>query len=247
MPIFSGHFPGFGDLTINPSTLHLYAFIAYIPNTNPMDAGPDYNNMFIIKDKLGDGTSWHIRQAPENPAEDPYFPIDQVALNLVPQSDHLRAGFKTMTPNFQAFMVRTDGGEWKQAAESLDWNLHPGTNRLEAKSVNKFGVEGPVSTVEVALNQTETKAAARASDTPAEQFTLPAPLEPIRTVEIGKNRELRVNGKPFFPLSSWAQDPKNFAQLRSLGFNTFCGGNAQSYCEGRARLAATRCLASGRA
>ncbi len=28
-------------------------------------------------------------------------------------------------------------------------------------------------------------------------------VEPIKTVEIGKNREFRVNGKPFFPLMLW--------------------------------------------
>ena len=48
-------------------------------------------------------------------------------------------------------------------------------------------------------------------------------LEPIQIVEIGKNRECRVNGKPFFPIMSWAQAPENFSMLRSHGINTFCG------------------------
>ena len=48
-------------------------------------------------------------------------------------------------------------------------------------------------------------------------------LEPIRTMKIGKNRECRVNGKPFFPIMSWAQTPDNFSMLRSHGINTFCG------------------------
>ncbi|MBI3829514.1 MAG: beta-galactosidase [Planctomycetes bacterium] len=48
-------------------------------------------------------------------------------------------------------------------------------------------------------------------------------LEAIKKVEIGKSRELLVNGKPFFPIMSWAQDTSRFAVLRSLGFNTFCG------------------------
>jgi hypothetical protein len=58
------------------------------------------------------------------------------------------------------------------------------------------------------------------------------PLEPIQKVEVGKNREIRVNGKPFFPILSWAQSPRRFEQLRGLGFNTFCGGKAKEYCEG---------------
>ncbi|MFC1608073.1 hypothetical protein ACFL47_08890 [Candidatus Latescibacterota bacterium] len=49
------------------------------------------------------------------------------------------------------------------------------------------------------------------------------PLEPIQTVEIGKNRECRVNGNPFFPIMSWAQAPENFLMLRTHGINTFCG------------------------
>jgi hypothetical protein len=57
-----------------------------------------------------------------------------------------------------------------------------------------------------------------------------AKLEPIRTVEIGNNRELRVNGKPFFPLGSWAQATHRFELLRGLGFNTFVGGRANEYC-----------------
>ncbi len=51
-----------------------------------------------------------------------------------------------------------------------------------------------------------------------------APLDPIQKVEIGKNREFIVNGKPFFPIMSWAQPAKNYEMLRKLNFNTFCGG-----------------------
>jgi len=59
----------------------------------------------------------------------------------------------------------------------------------------------------------------------------PAALEAIEKVEIGKNRELRVNGKPFFPLSSWGQSPQRFPLLRSLGFNSFTSGKASEYCD----------------
>jgi hypothetical protein len=59
----------------------------------------------------------------------------------------------------------------------------------------------------------------------------PSALEPIQKVEIGKNREIRVNGKPFFPILSWAQSPRRFPQLRGLGFNAFCGGEAKKSCD----------------
>lgn len=48
-------------------------------------------------------------------------------------------------------------------------------------------------------------------------------LEPIRKIEIGKNHEFIVNGKPFFPIMSWAQPSKNYKQLQQLGMNTHCG------------------------
>lgn len=47
--------------------------------------------------------------------------------------------------------------------------------------------------------------------------------EPITDVETGNNRELRVNGKPFLPIMSWAQPPGNYPLLRELGFNTHAG------------------------
>ena len=50
------------------------------------------------------------------------------------------------------------------------------------------------------------------------------PMEPIKKIEIGKNRQFIVNGKDFFPIMSWAQPAKNYQMLRTLNFNTFCGG-----------------------
>lgn len=48
-------------------------------------------------------------------------------------------------------------------------------------------------------------------------------LEPVKTVEIGKCAELRVNGKPFFPLMLWLQVPRDFARQKQLGFNVMAG------------------------
>jgi hypothetical protein len=57
-----------------------------------------------------------------------------------------------MTPNFRRYETRTNGGEWNSAAEKFEWTVKPGANRLEARTVNAFGVTGPVSTAEVAVN-----------------------------------------------------------------------------------------------
>ena len=124
-------------------------FIGYIPNTDFLLRGPDYGNdkFFITKDELCEGRSWHTRDCPENPAVAPYFPINQAALALVPDGGNVKVTIGTMTPNFKEFQVRLDGGAWQQSDNNLVWTLRDGTNTLEARSVNLFGVEGPVSTV----------------------------------------------------------------------------------------------------
>ncbi|MCU0917791.1 MAG: transglutaminase-like domain-containing protein, partial [Planctomycetes bacterium] len=109
LPIFLGRFAGFGDLTVPADELCKYGFIGYIPNTNLMDAGLDYGQMFITKDQLCAGTRWHQRIAPPNPAVDPYFPVNQAAVTLVREEDQLRVALQTLTPNFQAYQARTDG------------------------------------------------------------------------------------------------------------------------------------------
>lgn len=149
LPIVLGYFSGFGELTVDPDEPDKYGFIGYIPNTDLMDAGYDYAKMFITKDALCDGTKWHVRTLPANPAADPYFPIGQAALSLRAEGDNLRVTFKTLTLNFKRYEVRIDRGEWKSSGESFLWPVHPGSNRLEARTVNQFGVIGPVSTAEI--------------------------------------------------------------------------------------------------
>jgi len=48
-------------------------------------------------------------------------------------------------------------------------------------------------------------------------------IEPIETVNINRNRALEINGKPFFPIMIWLQDPENFPSARSAGINTVAG------------------------
>jgi hypothetical protein len=151
MPVFRGRYAGFGDLSLDPGATHVYAFIGYIPNTDLMDRGLDYGGMFITRDKLCDGTTWHKRPTPADPATDPYFPINQASLTLTPTSDGsgLRIDVKTLTPNFRTYMAREDRAEWKPTADAFTWVPRRGKNSLAVKSVNRFGVEGPVSTVEL--------------------------------------------------------------------------------------------------
>lgn len=151
LPVVRNTFPGFGDLSVDASALNVYAFIGYIPNTNLMDGGPDYARMFITHDELCAGTKWHKRTVPADPARDPYFPINQSALTLKPEGAALRVGVKTMTPNFDTFLNSMDGGAWEPVGDSFTWTPHAGANTLRVKAVNTFGVDGPISTVELSV------------------------------------------------------------------------------------------------
>lgn len=149
LPIFLARFEGFGDLTIPADELDKYGFIGYIPNTDLMDAGLDYGRMFITQDDLCAGTRWHIRPAPPNPAVDPYFPIGQAALSLRPEAGRIRVTIRTLTPNFKTFEARRDDGLWTPIGADYLWDLRPGANRLEVRTVNHFEVRGPSSIVEI--------------------------------------------------------------------------------------------------
>jgi hypothetical protein len=151
MPVFRKRFAGFGDLSLDPGAVDVYAFIGYIPNTNLMNAGPDYGGMFIVQDKIGEGTKWHKRTVPADPARDPYFPIGQANLTITTAADgaSLRVNLRTLTPNFKTYLMRVDQGEWKASGDVIAWTPHRGTNRLEVKTVNAFAVEGPVAVAEI--------------------------------------------------------------------------------------------------
>jgi hypothetical protein len=149
LPIFLGRFAGFGDLTVDPDEPDKYGFIGYIPNTDLMDSGYDYAKMFITKDALCDGTMWHTRTLPANPAADPYFPMGQASMSLRAENGKLLVTLKTLTPNFQRYEIQTDRGGWKSSGEQFHWPPHSGANRLEARTINQFGISGPISTAEI--------------------------------------------------------------------------------------------------
>jgi hypothetical protein len=149
LPVFLGRFAGFGDLTVDPDEPDKYGFIGYIPNTDLMNSGYDYAKMFITKDVLCDGTKWHTRTLPANPAADPYFPLGQAALNLSAEGGKLHVTLQTLTPNFKRYEVQIDGGGWKSSGDQFDWPIRPGPSRLEARTVNQFGIAGPISTAEI--------------------------------------------------------------------------------------------------
>jgi len=149
LPIRLEYFPGFGNLTVDPDELDKYGFTGYVPNTDLMDSGFDYGKMFIFKDQLCDGTKWHIRPLPAHPETECDFPIGQAHLSLAQVADGIKVRLQTLTPNFDRFEARLDGGAWKSCREEFDWKLHSGRNDLETRTINKFGVSGPISTAQI--------------------------------------------------------------------------------------------------
>lgn len=114
-------------------------------NTDLMDSGYDYGKMFIVKDGLCDGTQWHERKVPAQPLVEPYFPIGQAALRILEEGGRVVVQIDTLTPNLARFEVRLDGGDWVERPARWVWDLRPGRNRMEARTVNRFGVSGPES------------------------------------------------------------------------------------------------------
>jgi hypothetical protein len=148
MPIDRGTHPGFGKLTLNGDSLGKFLYVAYTPRTPA--GGPDYGQMFITKDKLCEGVSYHTRVCPKDPAVEPYWPMQQAALTLAPGEGDATVSVKadTMTPDFAKFRYRLDGAkDWTDGPPPAQWKLHKGENTLEARAVNKYGIEGAVSKV----------------------------------------------------------------------------------------------------
>ncbi len=54
-------------------------------------------------------------------------------------------------------------------------------------------------------------------------------------VEIGKNKEVLLDGKPFFPIMLWLQKKTSMAQQKEMGFNTYAAqgdkSSAKEYCD----------------
>lgn len=53
----------------------------------------------------------------------------------------------------------------------------------------------------------------------AEESSRPA----VAKVEIGQNRAFHLNGKPFFPLMAWLQNPSNFPAMKECEMNMIAG------------------------
>ncbi|MFW6146081.1 MAG: transglutaminase-like domain-containing protein [Planctomycetota bacterium] len=145
LPIARGTHPGFGTLRINERSLGKFAILAYTPETP--DGTPDYGKMFITRDQYAEGIKFHTRRNPTDPAVEPYFPVQQTAIDLASAGDGvLSVRADTLMPDHAGWRHRLDGGRWTEGVPST-WALHAGTNTLEIAAANKFGIVGRPSKV----------------------------------------------------------------------------------------------------
>jgi hypothetical protein len=59
--------------------------------------------------------------------------------------DVLEVQLRSATPNFKTHLVRVNGRSWESlSGERIRWNLQTGKNRIEVRTQNLAGVQGPV-------------------------------------------------------------------------------------------------------
>jgi hypothetical protein len=81
-----------------------------------------------------------------------YWTLDQTEIlaQKIDGNGRLQLLFKTITPNFKYFKVKTDSGEEITDGNPLFmWELHPGENSISVCSVNSFGVNGVPSYIRI--------------------------------------------------------------------------------------------------
>ena len=89
--------------------------------------------------------------------DDFYWTLNQTEIlikNDSNQKDSLELAFHTFTPNFKHFEIIVDDKEKIISTDFVHlWKLHPGANKLLVRSVNKFGVNGIPSLVELLVDR----------------------------------------------------------------------------------------------
>ena len=79
---------------------------------------------------------------------------------------NFRVKLNNLCPDFERYLVRLDGGQWKrldgasrpapapgQSADWFAWEIEPGTHSIEARTLTKAGKEGPVARLRFELKK----------------------------------------------------------------------------------------------
>jgi hypothetical protein len=88
--------------------------------------------------------------------DDFYWTLNQTEIFIKKNADHqgkIQLAFKTVTPNFLHFeMLIDDSTKTISPYSTFSWELHGGSNKLVVTSVNRFGVHGIPSYIELAVD-----------------------------------------------------------------------------------------------
>lgn len=85
--------------------------------------------------------------------EDFLVPMDQVAIEILGDDRngqlHISLSTRGTCPHFVSYRIRIADGPWRNSGPLLGWNLAPGENSLEVRTVNAFEVLGAVFRIRV--------------------------------------------------------------------------------------------------
>lgn len=82
-------------------------------------------------------------------SSDFYWTLNETLIDLEETEDWdtLSVTLETDTPNFDRYLIQFNDGGWEARPVRFPWKLRPGRSSIRAKSINRFGVEGPASEI----------------------------------------------------------------------------------------------------
>ena len=118
----------------------------------------DRSTLFWIDRELP--SVFDFKQKTDN-INDFYWTLNQTEIWVKshdPSKNNIHLAFKTITPNFSHYEITVDDSQQITSTSSFfNWNLHPGNNNILVRSINKFGIKGIPSTVEIFSDQEKQK------------------------------------------------------------------------------------------
>ena len=108
-----------------------------------------YDGYLFWRDEKTDPLPWFSHHTGRS--EDLYWSVNRAKIHLQQcgSEDRLNVLLDVEMPNFERFESRHDCAEWRTCADSFDWPLAEGDNRLEIRPVNAFERPGTSSWVVV--------------------------------------------------------------------------------------------------
>jgi hypothetical protein len=140
-------YPGTG-FTVNESYPDWYSFLMFYGNADLIDRGADSGkDCFMIVDEHNKNVQWHTREVPKD-LRDAYWSLGDAKMKIISKGrGFLSVQLETNTPDFDTFLLKMNGGDWKETTAEFVWPLKNGQNKLSVTTRNKAGVRGPENSV----------------------------------------------------------------------------------------------------